>query len=463
MTGGGDIAWLRDRLAAAGDAPAVLSGAPPVTYRDLLATLDATQDNLNRLGVAPGEVVLLDASATAPSLALLLAVLERGGIAVPFSSSSVTTRDTAAAITRATWSFRPDPATGVMTGERLAAAAPSPPPRIARLADDGIGGLVIFTSGSTGQPKASLHRADRFLAKFQTPRPPLRTVLVLPLDHMAGLDSLLYTLASGGAAVVPTSGDADAICDAIATHQAELLPATPSLLNVLLLSGGLERHDLSSLRLITYGAEVMPPSTLARLREALPGCRLLQKYGATEFGSPSTRSREDGSLWFRVTDPAFETRIVDGILWVRSGSSMVGYLNAEDPFEADGWINTGDRVETDGEFLRILGRASDMINVGGHKVHPAEVENVLLDLDNVEDATVRGEPNPLLGTTVTAVLKLREPEPLAAVRSRIRTHCRDRLPREAIPVRIELAETELWTPRFKKSRTSPSAEPPKDA
>ena len=79
---------------------------------------------------------------------------------------------------------------------------------------------------------------------------------------------------------------------------------------------------------------------------------------------------------------------------------MLGYLNAPSPFDADGWFNTQDAVEQDGEWLRFLGRTSDLINVGGQKVYPAEVESVLLELENVLDVTVRGEPNPIIGQIV---------------------------------------------------------------
>jgi Acyl-CoA synthetases (AMP-forming)/AMP-acid ligases II len=231
-----------------------------------------------------------------------------------------------------------------------------------------------------------------------------------------------------------------------------LLPSTPSLLNLIWLSGALTRHDLSSLQLITYGAETMPEITLKRLREALPNCRFMQKYGATEFGSPSTRSRDDGSLWFRISSGEFETKVVDGLLWVRTPNAMLGYLNAPNPIDANGWLNTGDRVEVDGEFIRVLGRESDWINVGGQKINPHEVEHVLLGAENISDVKVSGERNPLLGFTVRATVVLQTPEDPAAVRHRLRLYCRERLPREAIPVRIEIANDPLWNSRYKKSR-----------
>ena len=76
---------------------------------------------------------------------------------------------------------------------------------------------------------------------------------------------------------------------------------------------------------------------------------------------------------------------------------MTGYLNAPSPFDAEGWFDTQDLVETKGEFIRFLGRRSEVVNVGGQKVYPAEVENVLLQMPNVGDATVAGETTPSWG------------------------------------------------------------------
>ena len=67
---------------------------------------------------------------------------------------------------------------------------------------------------------------------------------------------------------------------------------------------------------------------------------------------------------------------------------MLGYLNAPQPFDEDGWFNTQDKVEQDGEWIKILGRVTDIINVGGQKVYPAEIESALLELDEITDATV---------------------------------------------------------------------------
>jgi acyl-CoA synthetase (AMP-forming)/AMP-acid ligase II len=152
----------------------------------------------------------------------------------------------------------------------------------------------------------------------------------------------------------------------------------------------------------------------------------------------------------------FETRVVDGILHVRAASAMLGYLNAPSPFDAEGWLNTGDEVEFDetGEYMRIRGRRSEIINVGGEKVFPAEVESVLLQMPGVRDVAVTAQSNPLTGQMVAARFCLSADEPLAALRTRVREHCRGKLQPYKIPSKIEIAAADLHSDRFKKMRRS---------
>lgn len=165
-----------------------------------------------------------------------------------------------------------------------------------------------------------------------------------------------------------------------------------------------------------------------------------------------SRSRDSQSLWLKFTGEGFEIKIVQGILWVRAKTAMMGYLNAPDLFDDEGWLNTQDAVEVDGEYLRILGRATDLINVGGQKVYPAEIENVLLQLDNVEDVAVFGKAQPMMGQVVAARFKLRTPEAMDAFKRRMMAFCRERLANYQIPRAVEFTESEQFGTRFKKLR-----------
>src|ERR1700681_3783493 len=133
---------------------------------------------------------------------------------------------------------------------------------------------------------------------------------------------------------------------------------------------------------------------------------------------------------------------------------MVGYLNAPSPFDGEGWMCTGDHVETKGDYMRIAGRKSDLINVGGQKVFPAEVETVLLE------APMYGGPPPIMGQVVPARISLAEPEPAESVTERLRAHCVKRLQKFKVPVRFTVvAEGAQHSDRFKKVRRGIEDEP----
>jgi len=277
----------------------------------------------------------------------------------------------------------------------------------------------------------------------------------LLLDHIGGINTLLHGLCHGGTIVTTRVRSPDAVCAAIAAHRIQLLPTTPTFLRLLLMADALRRHDLSSLEIVSYGTEPMPPSTLAAVRVAMPWVRFKQTYGLSELGILPTRSRDSGSVWLKLGTTNFEHKIVDDILWIRSPSAMLGYLNAPSPFDADGWFNTQDLVERDGEYIRILGRKSELINVGGEKVHPTEIENVLLQLDNIKDVTVRGRPNPVTGEVVAARITTLVAEDPGALKRRVRQFCQARLEGYKIPAVIEVVADNHYGARFKKSRIGP--------
>ena len=203
---------------------------------------------------------------------------------------------------------------------------------------------------------------------------------------------------------------------------------------------------------ITYGTEVMPQATLDRLRQCFPGVLLQQTYGLSELGVLRSKSRPDGSLWVRIGGEGFQTKVMDDILWIKSAYAMVGYLNAPSPFDAEGWFNTQDKVEVDGEWFRILGRVTDLINVAGQKVYPAEVEDVILGLDNIDDVAVYGEKHAILGQIVVAKVVTRTPESVASLKQRIRKACLQRLATYKVPSKVVLAEDGIYSPRLKKLR-----------
>ena len=444
--------WLFERFAQYASETALVHRDRPSTYAELLAARRKDGGGeLPALGVGKGSVVVVDGGFSPGSVSLLLALIQVGAVVVPITPLSRTQRGKYEEIAEAALSFEFDDqdrwthtrhdrvVTHALTKKLILRGHP---------------GLVIFSSGSTGDPKAVLHDFSALLEKFRRPGIRKTTLSFLLFDHIGGMDSLFNSLANGGTLVTSEGRDAESVCRTIARHRVHTLPASPTFLNLLLISEAWKRHDLSCLKVIAYGTEPMPASTLARLERAFPDAKLVQTYGISELGVLRTRSRGPGSLWMKFSGEGFETKIVDGILWIRTPTAMLGYLNAPDLFDEDGWFNTQDAVEVDGEYVHILGRATELVNVGGQKVYPAEVENVILTMDNVKDVTVYGEPNPLLGQTLAAKVNLIQEEPFEAFKTRLRAFCRERLPRYQVPVRIEITDEDQFGHRMKKTRAS---------
>jgi len=196
----------------------------------------------------------------------------------------------------------------------------------------------------------------------------------------------------------------------------------------------------------------MAQSTLSRLKEAFPDVKLQQTYGLIELGVLRSKSKSDDSLWIKVGGEGYDLRVVDGLLEIKADSAMLGYLNAPSPFTDDGWFMTGDQVEVDGDYLKILGRKSEIINVGGEKVYPAEVESVIQELSNVAEVTVFGEKNPLMGNIVCAKVRLISDEDNKSFTLRLKKYCKLHLQSFKIPVKVTINNEFQFGDRYKKKR-----------
>ncbi|MDQ1829156.1 long-chain fatty acid--CoA ligase [Massilia scottii] len=457
------MSWISERLEQFGQRLIAINESGEVTYADLLGKVAQWRAAVAQWDVVAGDRVGLVSHYHIDVVALLQALVEAGCIVIPLSeddrslfderlvtvcATKLVTVPAAGEITPATTSCR-DLAPGAVHGllEPMVAA--------------GRPGFVIFTSGSTGKGKAVLLDYERMTQKFRGKvRESFRTLLFLKLDHIGGLNTLFSVIFNGGTIVTCASRQAKDICACIDTYRVELLPTTPSFLTMLLMSGVHRHDDLSSLRVITYGTEAMPASTLASLHGALPGVMLKQTYGLSELGILATKSKDSASKWMKIGGDGFEVQVRDGVLWIKSEQAMLGYLNAPSPFDADGWYNTGDRVEVDGEYVHILGRESEIINVAGEKVFPIEIESFLLTIDNVKDVLVRAKKSPVVGQMVWAEFLLDSAEDAAVFKKRVIEHCQRHLAPFKVPGFITIGNDDsLVGARFKKIRldkTSPA-------
>ncbi len=421
-------------------------------YGALLRLFNDWKERLQELGATPGSVVALDADFSPNAVTLFLALVDQRCILVPLTAASSHNRTNFIQIAGA------EIVVSIDAHDEVTAETPHAAPDQALygiLRERRHPGLVLFSSGSTGKSKAAVHDMVALLEKFKVHRKTLRAITFLLYDHIGGVNTMLYTVSNGGCIVAVERRDPDSVLAAVERYRAELLPTSPTFLNLLLLSEAYKRYDLSSLRIISYGTEPMPEHTLKRLHELLPDVALQQTYGLSELGILQSKSREPDSLWVKVGGEGFETRVVDGVLQIKARSSMLGYLNAPSPFTEDGWFDTNDLVEVDGDYVRILGRQTDIINVGGEKVYPVEVESVIQELEAVAEVTVYGEKHAITGNIVcadiTAASRLdssQERELIALVKR----HCRERLQRYKVPLRVNLVQEHQHTERFKKSR-----------
>lgn len=421
-----------------------------ITYSSLIQSISKWKSNILKKGIVPGEVVAINGDFTPISISVFFALIDNCNIIVPFDFQQILKNKKKMAIACVTKSITIDENENIIFSKIENINTHS---FYEKLQSINSPGLVLFTSGTSGEPKAAVHDFVKLLEKFKTRKKSLRTLNFLLFDHWGGLNTMFHTLSNGGVVLALKDRHPQAICAYIEKHKIELLPASPTFLNLLLISEEYKNYDLSSLKLITYGTEPMPQSTLERVKKIFPTIKLQQTYGLIELGVLRSKSKSDDSLWVKVGGEGFETRIVNELLEIKAESAMLGYLNAPSPFTEDGWFMTGDQVEVDGEYLKILGRKSEIINVGGEKVYPQEVESVIQEIDNVAEVTVFAEKNPIMGNIVCAKIRLSEEEDKKEFTTRLKIYCKQKLQSFKVPVKIIIDDSAQFNERFKKIRS----------
>jgi acyl-CoA synthetase (AMP-forming)/AMP-acid ligase II len=270
--------------------------------------------------------------------------------------------------------------------------------------------LLIRTTGTTGVPKAARHDwsiLSRTVADI-SPRPEQRWLLAYGPHQFAGLQVLQHVVASEATLVAPFPRQPRDGLEALISEGVTCVSATPTYWRFLLAEAGSRQVSFPDLEQITLGGEASPADLLENLRTAFPSARISQVYASTEFGSVASvrdgRPGLDAATLFSEANPSAKVRVHDGELWVRASAGMLSYADAAvGAPEADGeWRRTGDLVEiVDGRVL-FHGRESEVINVGGVKVHPLPVEERISSLGSVAAARVFGRANRLTGAIVAA-------------------------------------------------------------
>lgn len=327
---------------------------------------------------------------------------------------------------------------------------------IQKLINENKPGLILFSSGSTGKPKAIVHDLNKILNTYLNKKnKKINILLFLMFDHIGGLNTLFNCLSTNACAIaIKDRKNIEALAQAIEKYQISLLPASPSLLNLMLLANVANKYNLDSLRIISYGTERMPETLLEKLKQTFPKVKFHQTFGTSEVGIAQTKSFGN---YIKLENIAY--KIVNNELFLKSDMQSLGYLNADNSvFDDEGYFATGDLVEVihknNEEYIKIIGRNKEVINVGGEKVLPQEVEGILMQIPFIQDCLVYGQNNPLTGQSVCVKIVLQKNENLNALeaKKRIRMFCKDKLTSYKIPTKVEIVQKLEISERFKKVR-----------
>jgi len=400
--------------------PFLISSTGSLAFADIAES--AAHSETDTSEIRSGDVVALVGDFDKSTISTMLRLLDQGVVLMPLTEGTHVDHEYFFESSGVEWVIRDGHV------ERRQPSAPSNP-LIGELRHRAHPGVIFFSSGTTGRPKAILHDFNNFLARYAVRRGPLRSLNFLLFDHAGGINTMLHTLFNGGVVVVPSSRTPDAVAADMIKYDVELLPATPTFLRMMLLDGVFDTMTFPNLRIVTYGTERMDQGTLDRLCAKLPDVDFRQTYGLSELGVFQVRSKARDSLWMQI-----------------GGKGMLGYLNAPDPF-VDGWYDTGDIIETDGDFFRVIGRATEILNVGGLKILPGEIERVALLYPDVLRAKASGVPNPITGQHIEIIV---EPKPGATLdRRALGVHFRKHLQKQLAPSRITIGEVPV-SHRFKQ-------------
>ena len=431
---------------------AIFEGLKIYRYSDLSNRILIYNKKLESLGIRPGEVVFILGDYSIETIALFFSLALNNNIIVPVTSDNQEEINNRIDVASPNWVFNLKDDTFKFISEN------SLKERHAILKDlinMQIAGLILFSSGSTGNPKAMVHNLESMLANYGSRKVKDMNFLVfLMFDHIGGLNTLFNCLSMGVSITIPKNRNANNISLLIEKNKINVLPASPTFLNLMLMSAVFDTFDFSSLKMVTYGTEAMPETLLLKLKERLPRVKFLQTFGTSETGIAKTSSLSSSSTFLKFDDPNQEYKVVNNELWLRSKTQVLGYINhSNESFTEDGWFKTGDMVEeTVGGYIKITGRIKEVINVGGEKVLPAEVESIILELDSVQDCIVRSEKNIITGQMVCAEVVLKRGFNVKEEKINIKRHTKKKLDSYKVPSRIIKIDAVLFTDRFKKNR-----------
>ncbi len=449
------------------DRVALIISETSISYRRLDDAVKRCAANLTARGVTRGGRLALVDEASLLSVATVLGAARIGAAAALMNPRL--TGGELAALARATGATRTGVAgeryyatlKGVFEGgsvlgrsdvlETVPDTVPEDAGPLASRPDPDAEALVLFTSGTTGLPKPVplTHgvlgpRVAAFAPEFDPARRPAVALMCVPIVHIGGMLGLMVSLARGHTTVVQSRFDPGEWLSLVERHRVNASFLVPTMLHRILDHPSFPETDLSSLSSLSYGAAPAPPELIERALTLLPGVALANVFGQTEtLGSITALGPEDHRTAKLASVgrplPGVEVRVVDVTTGETVSSGEVGelWVKTEASTVPGGWLRTGDMVSRDGEgYIYPAGRLSEIINRGGEKFAPSEVESVLRSHPSVDDVAVSAIPDPEMGDRVGAAVVANGP----VSAEELHRYCEGRLARFKMPERIAFVE-----------------------
>ncbi|HKQ28899.1 MAG TPA: class I adenylate-forming enzyme family protein [Burkholderiales bacterium] len=418
--------WLSHHVAERPVAPAVVFQDKTLSWQDLEETVVRTAAGLRKRGVSRGEVVAVQLPNTLQFLVSYLAITRLAAVMcplhMPYRGAEIETlmRHSASRLAICTpqakemFQGRGITFEEIDRSSSLAEEVPAPQPKDAF--------LLLYTSGTTAAPKGVVHPYRSILGngRLGAPEhglnPQSRVLCAAPLSHLYGLYSLHCAWAVGACTVLLPAFKPDDLASTIEKLKPTALWTAPAHVAACRAAGVFEKYDWSSLRLAIVSGSMAPPPLVEYFAGKLPGCAVTQLWGMTELQAGLYTRPGDPFEMSATTagrpSPGTQVRISpDAELQVRGPLLFSGYFNNpeenEKAFTSDGWFRSGDLAEQRGEYFAITGRTKDLINRGGVKFNPADVEMLLDAHPKVLQSAIVPMPDALLGEKACAFVTVK--------------------------------------------------------
>lgn len=454
--------WMREHVATRGDKPAIVWSAGTMTWRELNERVMRLAAGLEQKGIRHGDVVAIQLPNSPEFLIAHLAINRLGAVLctvhMPYRGAEI---ETILAHSGAKLFI-----TSAMPLSQLEAAGPLPDSHPEPDSRDAF--LLLYTSGTTASPKGVPHAYRTMLgnsrngAKEKLLSAESRVLCAAPLSHLYGLYSLHCAWSVGACTILLPAFKPDELAQVVETHKPTALWGGPAHVAACRNAGLFEKHDWSSLKLAIVSGSMAPPALVRYFAGKLPGCAVTQLWGMTELQAALYTRPGDGTEAAATSagrpSPGTQVRISDeGELQVRGPLTFSGYYKNDEAnrnaFTDDGWFRSGDLAEKRGApsnpLYAITGRIKDVINRGGVKFNPADVEALLDSHPKILQSAIVPMPDPVLGEKACAFVVLKGKDDQLSLESVVEYLLSKHIAKNKLPERLVVVPEMPLTPTRK--------------